>query len=38
MNRPNSYISNNQDVLAAESLRGKLIGGARSPGTHGRNY
>ena len=31
MNRPNSYISNNQDVLAAESLRGKLIDGARNP-------
>ena len=31
MNRPNLYISNNQDVLAAESLRGKLIDGARNP-------
>ena len=31
MNRPNSYISNNQDVLATESLRGQLIDGARNP-------
>ena len=31
MNRPNPYISNHKGVLAAESLRSKLIDSARNP-------
>jgi len=31
MNRSNLYINNHQDVFPAESLRGKLIDGARNP-------
>ncbi|MBT5968237.1 MAG: transcriptional regulator, partial [Nitrospina sp.] len=30
MDRHNSYISNNKDVLASESLGSKLIDGARN--------